>query len=70
FPQFAAPAPVAERPTGEGAMDLLPEWAGPFNHATTSDPTYVTRHAVVLTGWARSVQRWTAGMERADAAAW
>jgi hypothetical protein len=44
FPQFNAPSPVEQRPTGENARDALPAWAGPLNHATSiSDPNFSTR---------------------------
>lgn len=32
FPQFDAPEPVAGRPTGERALDALPQWVAPLNH--------------------------------------
>lgn len=37
FPQFAAPAPAAGRPTGENDRDALPSWAGPLNHFSFAD---------------------------------
>jgi hypothetical protein len=37
FPQFAAPSPVAGRPTQENDRDAMPAWAGPLNHTTTLD---------------------------------
>jgi hypothetical protein len=32
FPQFDAPVPVSERPTGERAVDARPPWVAPLNH--------------------------------------
>lgn len=32
FPQFNAPAAVADRPTNEGERNRLPSWAGPLVH--------------------------------------
>lgn len=32
FPQFDAAEPIEGRPTDEGAVDSLPNWAGPLNH--------------------------------------
>ena len=42
FPQFDAPTPVEERPTGENARDALPSWAGPLNHFSFEDCEVLT----------------------------
>lgn len=42
FPQFDAPTPVEDRPTGENDRDALPPWAGPLNHFSFEDCAVLT----------------------------
>ena len=42
FPQFDAPAPVIQRPTGENTRDSLPGWIAPFSNFP-EDPDFGAR---------------------------